>query len=79
MKLSADIVFEHLSKHFRVDMHGLPNSSMRLPRPVFYMDHQTEFLANHLYLASADHLPAYPKIQRGVVLICIGESLRLSY
>lgn len=79
MKLNADILFEHLNKHFNVEMRGTPGKRLALSRPIFYMDHQTEFAADQLYLASADHLPPYPRIRQGVVLVCIGESLQLSY
>lgn len=77
MKLNADIIFEHLSKTFDAQLLGEPNKALHLTRPTFYMSSQKRFLANHLYVASADHLPTRPEIEKDVVLVCIGESLQL--
>lgn len=79
MKLNAEIIYAHLSKYYRTEIHGNPSKRMALARPVFYMEHQRDFRTDHLYVASADHLPPYPQFHGGVVIICIGESLNLSY
>ena len=79
MKLNADIVFSCLAKHFQCEMHGPVTKDMTLNRVEFYLDGETSFIKNHLYLASIDHLPQRPNIQRGSVLVCIGDSFTLNY
>lgn len=79
MKLNAEIIYSHLSKSYKTELHGKPSKRMALPRPVFYMEHQRDFRTDHLYVASADHLPPYPQFHGNVAIICIGESLNLSY
>ncbi|MBR2789203.1 MAG: hypothetical protein IKD70_01105, partial [Eggerthellaceae bacterium] len=77
MKLNADIVYDYLSTFYEAQMLGTPNKALHLERPTFYMSSQKRFQANHLYVASADHLPPRPEIERDVVLVCIGESLQM--
>ena len=79
LKLNADIIFEALKKRYPVQMYGVKETSLVLPRPEFHMDEDANFLANHLYLATAAHLPARPALQKGAVLICIGEPVRMKY
>lgn len=79
MKLNADIVFDGLKANYNVILKGQKSVELHLPRPQFYMDSDINFLSDHLYLATADHLPQRPNIQKNVVIVCIGESIRLSY
>jgi hypothetical protein len=79
MKLNADIIFDGLKDNYNVSIKGQKNMALHLSRPQFYMDGDVNFLSDHLYLATADHLPQRPNIQKNVVLVCIGESVRLSY
>ena len=79
MKLSADILHNELAKQYRITRSGPSDSGLSLLRPEFYMEGDDTFLKDHLYLATAEHLPRRPKIQRGAVLVCIGDSLNLRY
>lgn len=79
MKLNADIIFDGLKENYSVSLKGQKSMALHLSRPQFYMDGEVNFLSDHLYLATADHLPQRPNIQKNVVLVCIGESIRLPY
>ena len=74
MLLSASIVFEALKKLHNAEMTGPVVDEMNLSRPEFYMDEETAFLANHLYVATVEHLPQRPVVGKGAVLVCIGTS-----
>lgn len=78
MKLNADIVYEELKKHYTVKMMGNRSTSLSILRPEFYLDNKVDFLSNHLYLATVDHLPLHPKLQENVVLVVIGDAARLA-
>lgn len=43
------------------------------------MDNTLRFCSNHVYLATVDHLPQRPVIEKNTVLICIGDHPRLAY
>ena len=62
MKLNADIVFEELKKKYTVRMTGPRTPDLTISRPELYLDNEVEFLSNHLYLATVDHLPLHPKL-----------------
>jgi len=79
MKLNADIIYETLKTWYPVQMYGAKENGLTLSRPEFHMDDDINFLAGHLYLATAEHLPARPQIEKGAVLVCIGEPLRMKY
>jgi len=74
MLLSASIVYEELKKLYKVDMAGPVAEGLSLSRPEFYMDDETAFLSNHLYIATVEHLPQRPVAGKGAVLICIETS-----
>ena len=74
MKLCASIIFEELKRLHTVEMSGPASIELCLGRPEFYMDEETSFLPNHLYIASVEHLPQRPIIGKGAVLVCIGSS-----
>ena len=76
MKLNADIIFDKLKEQYPAEMYGIKETALALSRPEFHMDDDTRFLAGHLYLATAEHLPSRPYLEKGAVLICIGEAKR---
>ncbi len=79
MDLNAHILLEHLSQRYTVTMYGEAGTKLLLAEPELYIDNTLRFLSNHVYLATAEHLPQRPVIEKNVVLICIGENSRLSY
>lgn len=78
MKLNSDIIFDNLKKFIPLEMYGSKITDLRLERPEFHVGSNKSFLANHLYIAKADRLPQSPTIERGVVIICIGNNLHLA-
>ncbi|MCI8465362.1 MAG: PucR family transcriptional regulator [Lachnospiraceae bacterium] len=79
MELNAHILFEHLNQRYTVTMYGEAGTKLLLAEPELYIDNTLRFLSNHLYLATAEHLPQRPVIEKNVVVVCIGEHSRLSY
>ena len=79
MKLSADIVFDGLYGRFPMVMTGPKVTELRLERPMFFDGSGDEFLADHLYITRTERLPRRAVIPRGVVLICSGDGIQLSY
>ena len=79
MKLSADIIYEGLREKYNVTVCGPRSTELVLNRPQFYMEDEDVFLSDHLYLATVEHLPRRPVIQKNAVLVCIGDNLRMKY
>ena len=79
MKLNADIVFGALTQRYPVRMMGTRTTEMTISRPELYLDNEVEFLSDHLYLATVDHLPLHPRLQNNVVIVVIGEGAKLSH
>ena len=79
MKLNADIVYSALKERYPVQMAGPHTTEMRISRPELYLDNEVEFLTDHLYLATVDHLPLHPRIQRNIVIVVIGEGAKLAH
>lgn len=79
MKLNTDIIYERLKRKYPVKIYGEVSREMVLASPELYRDHTLRFYAGHVYLATAEHLPSRPVIEKNVVLISIGETTRLSY
>ena len=79
MELNAHILLEHLNRRYTVTMYGEASAKLLLAEPELYIDNTLRFLSNHVYLATAEHLPHRPSIEKNVVLVCIGEHSRLSY
>lgn len=79
MKLNAEIIFNELSKRYDVEFYRNGSKDLLLSKPEFYMDDEQVFFENHLYLATVEHLPQRPRIQRNVVLVCIGDGMTLNY
>lgn len=79
MKLNADIIFEQLSRHYPIKMFGKASTALLLSQPELYLDHVNKFYENHVYLATVEHLPHRPTIEKNVVLIVIGDGNVLAY
>ncbi|MGI6056149.1 MAG: PucR family transcriptional regulator [Bilifractor sp.] len=79
MKLNADIVYSALKERYSVRMIGPKTTQLTISRPELYLDNELTFLTNHLYLATIDHLPLHPKLQKNVVIVVIGDGARLSH
>ena len=79
MKLNADIVFGALKERYPIRMMGPKTTEMTISRPELYLDNEVEFLSDHLYLATVDHLPLHPKIHKNVVIVVIGDGAKLSH
>lgn len=79
MKLNAYIIQERLHRKYPIKMYGKASRDMVLNSPELYRDNTHRFYTNHVYLATVEHLPPRPVIEKNVVLVCIGENARLSY
>ena len=74
MRLNADIIYHNLKDTLDVTIYGMCETELALYRPEFYLDRNSRFLENHVYVCSADHLPEDPVIEDNVLLICLGEA-----
>ncbi len=79
MKLNADILFSELSKLYSVEISGPKSEELRLGRPEFYREEDSDFLSDHLYLATVEHLPQRPRIRENAVLVLIGDGFALNH
>lgn len=79
MKLNSDIVFDNLKELTPAEMYGPKDAELHLERPEFYLGDERTFLANHLYFAKTDRLPQRPIIEKGAVIVCIGDREHLAY
>lgn len=79
MKLNADIVYSALKERYPVKMTGPKTTEMTISRPELYLDNEVEFLSDHLYLATVDHLPLHPKLRKNVVIVVIGDGAKLAH
>lgn len=79
MKLNAYLIQERMKAKYPVALYGRPSKDLSLLAPELYVDGTMHLYANHVYLATVDHLPQRPTIEKNVVLVCIGESSRLNY
>ncbi|MDD5824225.1 MAG: helix-turn-helix domain-containing protein [Firmicutes bacterium] len=79
MKLNKDIIYNNLKDYMSVKYEGQNGSSkLLLQRPEFYLDRSGFFQENHVYVCSADHLPALPNIEDNVLLVCLGNAPQLA-
>ena len=74
VRLNADIIYHNLKDALDVTIYGMCETELALYRPEFYLDKNSRFLENHVYVCSADHLPEDPVIEDNVLLICLGEA-----
>lgn len=79
MKLNADIVCSALKERYPVKMTGPKNAKLTIAYPELYAESETEFLSDHLYLATLDHLPSRPRLQENSVIVVIGDGGRLTH
>lgn len=79
MKLNAYLLYEHLKRKYPVELQGSPSRKLSLQAPELFIDNTTRLLSGHVYLATVEHLPPRPAIEKDVLLVCIGESPRLAY
>jgi hypothetical protein len=82
MKLNARIVFDSLQQFVKVEMTGVPyptDDGLNLGRPRVHLGSEKSFAPNHLYIALAERLPHRPEIGEGVVIVCCGDSMQLTY
>ena len=79
MKLNADILFSELKNRYNVEMSGPKSEELRLGRPEFYREEESDFLSDHLYLATVEHLPQRPRIRENAVLVVIGDGFVLNH
>lgn len=79
MKLNADIIFDGLKDRLPIEMSGPKQTELSLERPEFYDGVSDTFSAGHLYITRAERLPRRAAVQQGVVIICAGDSMQLSY
>ena len=79
MKLNEAILFSRLRRHYDAVLYGTPSTALHLFPPELYLDHCDRLCADHVYLATVEHLPHRPTIEKGVLLVCISESSRLGY
>ena len=79
MKLNADIVQTWLSKTCTADIAGPREGALTLERPMF-LEQGTDCLrADHLYVCLPEHLPRRVSVERGSVIVCVGDSPRLRW
>lgn len=79
MNLNAEIIYDKLRQQVPVEMKGHRSDDLLLGRPTYLLGTEKVLSTNKLYFALADRLPLQPQIKENVVLICIGQSQRLSY
>lgn len=79
MKLNAKIISDRLATEYDVILYGSASGELRLLPPELYMDNCERLCSNHVYLATVEHLPHRPVIEKNVLLVCIGDSPRLGY
>lgn len=79
MQINSNIILQRLRQDYPVEMYGKENSRMLFSSAEIYINNTLRFLANHVYLASVDHLPLRPVIEKNVILVCIGDGNRLAY
>lgn len=74
MYLNADIVFDKLPAKLSAKISGEKTLDLTLGRPRLYEGGDAPFEANQLYLVDANRLPQRAGIEKGCVIVCIGDS-----
>ena len=74
MNLNADIVFDNLPSELHASMTGPKVLALDLCRPELYEGGGAAFEANRLYLVSADRVPQRAHVERGCVIVCLGDT-----
>ena len=79
MRINSKILAQRLGKSYPVEVYGKENSKMLFSSAEIYINNSMHFYAEHVYLATVDHLPLRPVVEKNVILVCIGDGSRLSY
>ena len=74
MNLNADIVFDNLSCEMNAKMAGPKVLELALCRPELYEGGGAPFEANRLYLVNSERVPQRAHVERGSVIVSIGDS-----
>ena len=77
MHLNADIVFDKLPAKLSARISGEKALDLALGRPRLYEGGDAPFEANQLYLVDANRLPQRAGVEKGCVIVCIGDSTLL--
>ena len=79
MKLSGDILYDHLKDLYKVKRYGIRSERLELCRPLLYTGSDTEFLSNRVYVSFSNQLPENPVLKPGSVLVCVGGTPATRY
>lgn len=79
MKLNADIVFDNMKKYIPAEMFGYKTKELNLSRPEFYIDENMPFKDGHLYIITGNQVMRRASIEKGAVIISIGDVPQISY
>lgn len=74
MKLSADLIADNLPAPLNAKLTGPRDMGLTLGRPQLYEGADKPLKPGNVYLLHADRLPRKAHVQRGALVICIGES-----
>ena len=74
MELNTDILFEALSKIYKVEAAGCTLTNLSLDLPEHYLGGGFAFKKDHVYIARTDQLPPSPELEGPALLICLGGS-----
>ena len=74
MELNTDILFEALSKIYKVEAAGCTLTNLSLDLPEHYLGGGSAFKKDHVYIARTDQLPPSPELEGPALLICLGGS-----
>lgn len=72
MRLNSSLIFERLQQVVALECRGVLQSDVLYGRPEFATRITSEFAAGNVYVATADNLPRYPSLEKGVLLVCVG-------
>ena len=64
MKLNEAILFSRLRRHYDAVLYGTPSTALHLFPPELYLDHCDRLCADHVYLATVEHLPTGQPLKR---------------
>lgn len=78
MKLSAQLIFDHIPPEWNGEFYPKTESVLHLIRPEFYEKGQEHFRADHVYLIKAPDLPMRAKIDPAALILLLGESIYVS-
>ncbi|MDO5544746.1 MAG: helix-turn-helix domain-containing protein [Eubacteriales bacterium] len=79
MKLSGDILYDHLKDLYKVKRYGTRSERLVLCRPLLYTGADNEFLSGRVYVAFSDQLPGDPVLKSESVLVCVGGNPATRY